>query len=833
MGGTKTLTRTELADGWQIALASTDQGSKTFEVRTLADGSQTRTTTFADGTSAQQVRALDGTLTTTFADGTVDTEQRSADPRYGIETPIIASHTHTLPSGLTYTETATRAVTLADVSNPTSITSLTDTRVVNGQTWTTSFDASTKTWTVQSPVGRRAFRRLNAFGDLAETRTDTLLGNVLAYDSFGRPSTQTQGSRQSLFLLLHERPLRRLPPNPSAILSSTPPPSRETPWDAPFSELDPQSNLTGLSWDAADNLASVTPPGRPAHVLDYTPVDLMSQYSPPVLASLPEDARSDDYNLARQVTRATRPDGLVTSYTYDSTGRLSDITTPGGTYHRDYYGLSACTGCSAGRVSHLTSPDAVALDYQYDGELLTKATWSGPVKGAVAFEYNTDFRVTTETVTSTSGSSGYRFGFDADTLLTCASPTNCVAPGADALKLTYGGANTHGRLLGSALGTVKEALTYNTVGELATQTGAVGTTTVFSEVYDSAVVPRDALVAPSAKSKSSTAPPPLGTTRMTWRGGQNVQLNGGAYESYAYDGNGNRLTVVRPTGTTTATHDDQDRLLTFGTWTYTYTANGEIRTKTNSATGQSSTYTYDVFGNLKRVDLPAGVVIEYLVRWSESTGRQEAQRRARKAVAVRRPAAADRRARRKRRYAGPIRLGVEEERPGVSRERRRYLPRVRGSARLSAGARQHDERGGDRRDATRCVGLVLEDSVSALMPFGFAGGLYDAETGLVRFGARDYDASVGRWVSKDPIRFRSQEPNVYLYASGDPVSFVDRSGRATEPAPWWWPEAAEEVGAAAAYVASSLVLACASGSVCNIRYTRGQMELHPRWHVAK
>ena len=30
------------------------------------------------------------------------------------------------------------------------------------------------------------------------------------------------------------------------------------------------------------------------------------------------------------------------------------------------------------------------------------------------------------------------------------------------------------------------------------------------------------------------------------------------------------------------------------------------------------------------------------------------------------------------------------------------------------------------------------------LPFGFAGGLYDADTGLVRFGARDYDPQVGR-----------------------------------------------------------------------------------------
>ena len=39
------------------------------------------------------------------------------------------------------------------------------------------------------------------------------------------------------------------------------------------------------------------------------------------------------------------------------------------------------------------------------------------------------------------------------------------------------------------------------------------------------------------------------------------------------------------------------------------------------------------------------------------------------------------------------------------------------------------------------------------IPFGFAGGLHDRDTNLVRFGARDYDPSIGRWTAKDPIDF--------------------------------------------------------------------------------
>jgi RHS repeat-associated protein len=61
-------------------------------------------------------------------------------------------------------------------------------------------------------------------------------------------------------------------------------------------------------------------------------------------------------------------------------------------------------------------------------------------------------------------------------------------------------------------------------------------------------------------------------------------------------------------------------------------------------------------------------------------------------------------------------------------------------------------------------------------PFGFAGGLWDRDTGLVHFGAREYDPVTGRWLQKDPIRFRGGDTNLYAYVGGDPVNFVDPDG---------------------------------------------------------
>jgi RHS repeat-associated protein len=73
-------------------------------------------------------------------------------------------------------------------------------------------------------------------------------------------------------------------------------------------------------------------------------------------------------------------------------------------------------------------------------------------------------------------------------------------------------------------------------------------------------------------------------------------------------------------------------------------------------------------------------------------------------------------------------------------------------------------------------GTVLVDTNPGFQPFGFAGGLYDPETGLVRFGARDYDAETGRWTTKDPIRFGGGDANLYGYVLNDPINLIDPTG---------------------------------------------------------
>jgi RHS repeat-associated protein len=71
---------------------------------------------------------------------------------------------------------------------------------------------------------------------------------------------------------------------------------------------------------------------------------------------------------------------------------------------------------------------------------------------------------------------------------------------------------------------------------------------------------------------------------------------------------------------------------------------------------------------------------------------------------------------------------------------------------------------------------MVEGGTLDVIPFGFAGGLYDPDPGLVHFGARDYDPMIGRWVSKDPILFAGGQTNIYVYAGNDPINMIDPTG---------------------------------------------------------
>ena len=469
----------------------------------------------------------------------------------------------------------------------------------------------------------------------------------------------------------------------------------------------------------------------------------------------------------------TRPNAVTITTTPDSGGRLDTVAFPGGLVDYDYVPSDAPSG--AGKVSSMAGPYGVDVAFTYDGMLTTSTSWSGDVTGSVAWQYNNDFQKILETVSGATGSASTAFGYDNDMLLTCASPTTCSPPGADALTLAR---PQHGKVTGISLGQTSEAWTYNGFGELARQTASFGGSPLVDIVYDEAGFERDQLGRIVRKTETI-----LGVTKVyeyrydALRRLDQVKIDGVVDEEFTYDAHGNRLTAFKQgVGTVSATYDALDRLLTYGTWTFTYTANGELETKTNTATSQEWLFQYDARGNLLVVSLPDGRLIEYLV---DALDRRVGKKV--NGVVTRRWIYADR-LRPVAEFDGSGDLTAQFVfglRPNVPT----FVRRGGATYRVLSdhlGTPRHVVNVENPADVPYQASADAFGTVTGMgldwMPFGFAGGIYDSDTALVRFGARDYDPVVGRWASKDPMGFAAAQANLYAIPRLDPIQFQDYTG---------------------------------------------------------
>ncbi|MGC7095385.1 RHS repeat-associated core domain-containing protein [Amycolatopsis lurida] len=91
---------------------------------------------------------------------------------------------------------------------------------------------------------------------------------------------------------------------------------------------------------------------------------------------------------------------------------------------------------------------------------------------------------------------------------------------------------------------------------------------------------------------------------------------------------------------------------------------------------------------------------------------------------------------------------------------------------LAATTRRHLPFGGPRGGA----------STSWPDDRGFVGGTTDSSTGLTHLGAREYDPTLGRFLSVDPVSDVNdpQQLHGYAYAEHNPTSFSDPDGRKTQ-----------------------------------------------------
>jgi len=729
-GARWTLTRTSNAPV-HVDVTTALGRTRGHDLRVLPDGTEDRALTYEDGSKVSWTRGSDGTTTTTYPDGTVGMVREDPDPRWGMLAPLVGAQTITLPSGLVASASTTSTATFADGSGAlTSLAQLdTSTDDADG-TWDRLWDTATRTMTWTTPSGRVSSSIADALGRVTQLTVPGVTPMTVSYDARGRVASIAQGARHidavydatSGFLSeLRDAQghVLRMVHDAAGRISSV---------------VRPDGGTLGVGHDPADNVTSLTPPGKPAHALTYNVDDHETSYTPPG-----SPATLTTYDGDQAFRSQMRADGSTISVTRDAAGRVSTLT----------FGASSVTAGhdAAGRLASLTGPSGTGLAYAYDGFLPTVVTSTGAAPGVVRWTYDAKLRIASERIGT-------------GTTITVLRDLDGLVIGVGALSIMRDTAT--GQATDASIDGVSWSYTYDPFGAMTRLTATALGTTVYAPAYTF-----DALGRVATKKEKST------TFGYSYDGNGRLigaTKNGAVDATYTYDANGNRTdsgVVV----------DAQDRMTAGFGATYTYTANGELATVTSGT--NVTTYGYDGRGQLVSAALPAG-------RGTVTYGLDGFGRRITRSL---NGAVTNRFV-----YHDALQVAAEVNASGTVTTRYVYGPLSHTPAYFIRGGVTYaiiTDHLGSVRSVVRTSdgtvmqsltydpwGKVLSDSTPGFQPFGFAGGLYDKDTGLVHFGAREYDGATGRWTSKDPSRFQGGF-NLYGYADEDPLNHVDLEG--TDP----------------------------------------------------
>jgi RHS repeat-associated protein len=753
-GGGWTLARTAPPEGGHTTTMTTAEGRVTrYKVEPQTNGEVLRVNSFPDGTVTQTRIKTNGETIVTHPEGTVIVSEQGPDPRFGMQAPLTKRMSITTPNGLSALVTTEKTAELTD-ANPLSVEKLTTKVTTNSRASQSVYDASNKTLTSTSAAGRQSVSYFDDKGRVVKETVPGLANVYYTYDSRGRLTQiiEGEGDEARTTLISYD-------PETGYVTKITDALQRHEEYtrDAVGRVLTqklPDNRQIHYSYDQNGNVTSIMPPSRPVHGFDYTEVDLQEQYTPPILSDVSQPQTQYAYNLDKQLVQIRRPDGQLIDLVYDQVkGRLNRLDLPDGESVNYEYSNST------DQLETLTAPDGSTLSYTYDGALPLSETWeNGAITGTLTLGYDNHFQVTEIRING----EAVNYQYDTDNLLTKAGE----------LSLTRDAQN--GLLTETQLGTLTTQRTHNVFGEVATETATIDGNTLYHVEYQRDKLGRITQQVLTLDGITSTLDYRYDTAGRLVE----VKPDGTVVEAYTYDGNSNRLTAETENETKSGSYDNQDRLVQYGTTTYDYTANGELRQKQNH--GAVTQYQYDVMGNLRSVQLPDSRQIEYVI-----DGRNRRLGKKVNDVLTQGFLYQD--------SLNPI-AELDGEGHVVSRfvygskanvpdymlkdgQTYRIISDHLGSPRLVVNISNGIIAQRIDYDA---FGNVVFDSNPGFQPFGFAGGIYDLDTKLTRFGARDYDAQTGRWTAKDPILFAGGDTNLYGYVLSDPVNWVDPHGLALD-----------------------------------------------------
>jgi RHS repeat-associated protein len=730
--------RTALANGDILVVKSTGEGNvTTYQDHAFSTGASTSTITGPNGGV---------TATSRSADGLSETKNLSCGTelaiKYGLDTEykykFAEKITESMPSGLA--RSTLRDRTYQDVNADEIPDLITETVTANGNATTSVQNVLLSQTEVNSPLGRTVTSSYHPATLLTRQVSVAGLNDInYAYDTEGRPTSISQGSRQTSFAYTDK----------GFLASVTDTENRATTYAHDLmgrvtAVNRPDGSMIGFNYDNNGNMTVLTNPSSVGHSFDYNGTDYKTGYQTPLSGSY-----RYVYDKDRRLVDTFFPSGQRITNFYDR-GRLAGIMTPEGEIELNYLCATKLGSMTKGGES---------ISYTYDGKLVTSETASGTLNQTLGYVYNNDFNVTGFTYAG----STVAYAYDNDGLLTGAGSFTVARNAGNGLPESV---SNGGFVLTRA---------FNGYGEVEGETTAIGGIDRFAYSLNRSpagrIVDKTENVA-GAASNYAYAYDERGQLLT-------VKKNGALVEEYRYNVNGARkyeMNSQRGIAGRTFTYSDEDHLLSAGDNSYQYNLDGFLTTKTEGT--DVTAYDYSSRGELLSVTLPDATAIEYI---HDPKGRRIAKKV--NGVIVE-----------KYLWQGLTRLQAVYDGSDNLVMRFRYAD-ARMPMEMDKGAATYylayDQVGSLRAvtDASGNIvkqveydsfGNILVDSNPAFtVPFGFAGGLHDRDINLIRFGYRDYDPEVGRWAAKDPIGFAGGDVDLYGYTFNSPINWIDTIGLAS------------------------------------------------------
>jgi len=739
-GGSWRFNRTVDVNGDIISTVTTGEGNVTqYWDRIYATGAVDSSITNSSGAGTTYSRSSDGfTVNKSLSCGMNVSLRYDLDPRYGLK--VVKEMTNSTPSSLrqstifnkTYTDTNTDGV----------IDRISETITQNNKTSTFEQDTLLAEKRTISPAGRVLTSFYNPANLLTTKLTipgfhDTNLG----YNREGRLTTLNRNTRTTTFDY-----------NDKGFLGSITDPENKTIsyiYDAIGRVIQvnrPDGASVGYRYDANGNTTVIRTPSaidHPAinHDFGYNKVNLNSAYTTPL-----GYVYTYVYNKDKQLKQVVFPSGYQITNIYNN-GNIAKMQTPEGDIDYTYL-------CGS-KIGSITK-GLEKITYAYDGNLQTSSALTGTLSSTLAYSYNNDFMPTS--LTYAGGTTNY--AYDNDALLT----------GAGAFAITRDAQN--GLPLSVIDGSLTLSRTFDGYGEQSAETytiagGRVATWNL--EYTDAGQVKTKTETFDGITANYSYTYDPMGRLTSVTKDDEVVA------EEYQYGPNGARIferNVLRGI-TRSLTYSSEDHLLTAGDTTYQYDLDGFLQERNRN--GARTTYHYSSRGELLQVSLPNGTLIEYI---HDPLGRRTATK---VNNAITEKYLWEGQTRLLAIYDGSdnliMRFNYADGRMPYSMtygKNTYYLTYDQvGSLRVitdSSGAVVK------RIDYDSFGNIIADTNPQLNVMFGFAGGLHDPDTGLVRFGYRDYNPDTGRWTAKDPILFAGGDTDLYGYVTNDPVSWIDPLG---------------------------------------------------------